>query len=140
MLFVSNLRIMVCGSIGSGGIEEIRRLCSFLHDKGFDIVNHIDEKEMDYSDVKDFRNKKKLSHEIVEHDLTYVRQADILIILPSIPSSGTAIEMYVGKKEGKKIILLTKDPVPTPWLVDFSDHIVSNQEELLQLLYSIQGH
>jgi hypothetical protein len=129
---------MVCGAIGLGGINKIRQLYFFLRDEGFEIINHTDVKEMDYSGVRDFRDKKNLSRKIVQHDLRYVKQSDVIVILPDIPSHGTAIEMFVGKKEGTKIILLTKKPIPTPWLVNFSDHIVSNKNELVKLLHKIQ--
>ena len=130
---------MVCGSIGYGGINKIRKLYSFLRNEGFEVLDHIENKGMDYSDVKDFRDKKELSREIVEHDLTHVKEADILVVLADTPSQGTAIEAFVGKKEGKKIILLVKDPMPSPWLVNFSDYIVSNQKELVELLHKIHS-
>jgi len=130
---------MVCGSIGYGGINEIRKLYSFLRNEGFDVLDHIKDKKMDYSNIKDFRNKIELSRKIVRYDLTYVKKADILVLLADTPSHGTAIEMFVGKSECKKIVLLAKDPVPTPWLVNFSDYIVSNQKQLAALLHKIHS-
>jgi len=64
---------MVCGSIGYGGIDEIGRLYSFLLKEGFGIVDHLVSKGADYSDIKDFRDKKELSHQIVNHDLEWLR-------------------------------------------------------------------
>ncbi|HLC24487.1 MAG TPA: hypothetical protein VJJ25_02530 [Nitrosopumilaceae archaeon] len=139
LLYVLSLRIMVCGSIGYGGINEIRKLYSFLRNEGFDVLDHIKDKKMDYSNIKDFRNKIELSRKIVRYDLTYVKKADILVLLADTPSHGTAIEMFVGKSECKKIVLLAKDPVPTPWLVNFSDYIVSNQKQLAALLHKIHS-
>ncbi len=52
---------MVCGSIGYGGVEKIRRLYAVLTEKGFDAINHLLEKDMDYSHTYDFRDKLKLS-------------------------------------------------------------------------------
>ena len=52
---------MVCGSIGYGGIEKIRRLYAVLTERGFDSINHLLEKDMDYSHIYDFRDKLKLS-------------------------------------------------------------------------------
>jgi nucleoside 2-deoxyribosyltransferase len=130
---------MVCGSIGYGEIDKIRKLYSFLRNEGFEVLDHIENKRMDYSDVKDFRDKKELSREIVKHDLMHVKKADILVVLADTHSQGTAIEAFVGKKEGKKIILLAKDPISSPWLVNFSDYIVSNQKELVELLHEIHS-
>jgi hypothetical protein len=129
---------MVCGSIGYGGIDDVRRFYTLLYTEGFDIVDHIVGKGMDYSDIKDFRNKKELSRQIVNHDLEYVKKADVLVVLASMPSYGAAIEMFVAKNSGKKIILLAKDPVPTPWSINFSDYVVTTEEELIKLLWDLK--
>jgi hypothetical protein len=109
-----------------------------LDTEGFDIVDHIVGKGMDYSGIKDFRNKKELSREIVNYDLEYVKKADVLVVLASMPSYGAAIEMFVAKNSGKKIVLLAKDPVPTPWSINFSDYIVATVEELIKLLWDLK--
>ena len=125
---------MVCGSIGYGGINEIRRLYALLREKGYDIVDHLIEKGMDYSDINDFRDKKELSHEIIKHDLEYVNKSDIIIVLANSPSYGTAMEMLIAKEGGKKVIVLAKDPIPSPWPINFSDFIVKDESELIKLL------
>lgn len=125
---------MICGSIGYGGVNEIRRLYALLREKGYDIVDHLIEKGMDYSDINDFRDKKELSHEIVKHDLEYVNKSDIIIVVANSPSYGTAMEMLIAKEGGKKVIVLAKDPIPTPWPINFSDFIVKDEFELIKLL------
>jgi len=129
---------MVCGSIGYGGVDEIRRVYSLLHQKGFDIVNHLVHKRMDYSDIGDFRDMKELSQQIVSHDLQYIEKADVIIVVASRPSYGTGIEMYIAKNSNKKLILLANDPVPTPWPVNFSDYVVRNEDGLIMLLEQLR--
>jgi hypothetical protein len=70
--------------------------------------------------------------------LEYVRKADVLVVLANRPSVGTAIEMFVAKNSGKMVILFAKDPIPTPLPVNFSDDIVTSQEELLKLLHKLE--
>lgn len=132
---------MVCGSIGySRGADDIKNMYSFLKNKGFSIVNHTVQKEgMDYSDITDFRNKEDLSREIVNHDLKYIEKTDVIVVIANGPSYGTAIEMFVAKKTGKKVILLAKDPIPTPWPINFSDYRVKNEDELIELLHQLQN-
>ena len=125
---------MICGSIGYGGVNEIRRLYALLREKGYDIVDHLIEKGMDYSDINDFRDKKELSHEIIRHDLEYVNKSDIIIVVANSPSYGTAMEMLIAKEGGKKVIVLAKDPIPSPWPINFSDFIVKDESELIKLL------
>ena len=136
------LKIMVCGSIGynRAGASDITKLYSFLQNKGFSIVNHIKQREsMDYSDIIDFRDKKELSHKIVSHDLQYIEKADIIVVIANGASYGTSIEMFVANNFGKQIILLAKESVPSPWPINFSDYIVKSENELIQLLYQLQG-
>ena len=129
---------MVCGSIGFNrkGAGDIRNMYSFLQNKGFSVVNHIvqQKQSMDYSDIIDFRDKKDEACKIVNYDLQYIEKADIIVVIVNGASYGTAIEMFVAKNIGKKIILLAKDAVPTPWPINFSDYIVKNEEELIRLL------
>ena len=40
------MKIMVCASIGYGGINKIRELYSKLSKAGFEVLNHIDEKQI----------------------------------------------------------------------------------------------
>ena len=131
------MKIMVCGSIGFGGIETIREFYDWLKNQGYDVINHIESENMDYSHIKDFRNELELSKKIVEHDLEFIKQADILVVLGDSPSFGTAIESFVAKNEGKKIILFSPNPLPTPWPLFFSDFHVKSKEELLDTLKNI---
>ena len=133
---------MVCGSIGySRRAHDIEDMYTFLQSKGFSIVDHIVRKEegMDYSNVMDFRNKLDLSRKIVEYDLEYVKKADVIVVIANEPSYGTAIEVFFAKKSGKKVILLAKDPVPTPWPINFSDYIVKDEDQLIELLHQLQN-
>jgi nucleoside 2-deoxyribosyltransferase len=129
---------MVCGSIGYGGVDKIRRMYAALHQKGFDIVDHLVHKGMDYSDIRDFRDKKELSQQIVSHDLQFMEKADVIVVVADRPSYGTGIEMYIAKNSNKKVILLANDPVPTPWPVNFSDYVVGNEDELIMLLEELR--
>ncbi|MGC1929568.1 MAG: hypothetical protein WA667_11380, partial [Candidatus Nitrosopolaris sp.] len=126
------MKIMVSGSIGYDGINEIRQLYSFLVKEGFGMVDHLVSKGMDYSDIKDFRDQKDLSHQIVNHDLEFIKKTDVLVVLANRPSYGTGIEMSIAKNSGKRVILFAKEPVPTPWPVNFSDCIVTSEQELVK--------
>jgi hypothetical protein len=132
------MRIMVCGSIGYGGVGEIRQLYLFLRDKGFDTIDHIMSKGMDYSEIEDFRNNKDLSYQIISHDMEFIYKTDVLVVLANKPSYGTGIEMYMAKNSGKRVILFAKTPVPTPWPVNFSDEIVTSEQELIKSLSELQ--
>jgi nucleoside 2-deoxyribosyltransferase len=132
------MRIIVCGSIGYGGVNDIRDFYSKLREKGFNVLNHVEDRGMDYSDIKDFRNRMKLSREIVRHDLSHVKKADTVVVLANKPSYGTAIEMYFAKELGKKIIFFAPKPIPTPWPLTFSDYVVKTEKELYKTLEKLK--
>ena len=134
------MKIMVCGSIGHGGIGDIRYFQSLLKKEGFDIIDHISAEGMDYSDTRDFRDKKDFSFKIVNHDLEYVKESDVLVVLANRPSFGTAIEMFVAKNSGKPVLLFAKESVPTPWPVNFSDYTVTAEQELITLLRQLETY
>ncbi|MCL4517999.1 MAG: hypothetical protein M1587_02250 [Thaumarchaeota archaeon] len=132
------MRIMVCGSIGYGGIDKIRRVYSVLKSRGFETVDHFREGSMDYSNMRDFRRRKKLSNKIVSNDLKFVKGADVIVVLADSPSYGTAIEMFVAKQSRKKVILLARRPVPTPWPIAFADYVVYSESRLFELLREME--
>jgi nucleoside 2-deoxyribosyltransferase len=130
---------MVCGSIGRRGTQKIKSLYAFIRRNGFATLDHLSAHEMDYTYIKDFRTKRELAHKIVEHDLEFVRKADILIAIYDAPSHGTGIEMFVAKNLGKHVILFAPQPVPTPWPIHFSSFVISNKRELVRLLKRLQS-
>lgn len=138
LMILTSMKVMVCGSIGYGGVYDIQKLYKYIQNAGFEVLDHIKEKGMDYSDIKDFRDKKKLSKEIIEHDLNYVTKADVLVVIMNKPSYGTAIEMVKAKEAGKTIVLFSPRSIPTPWPIYFSDYVVSNNEEMIEILTDIK--
>jgi hypothetical protein len=124
------VRIMVCGPVGDAGPRKIEKMERFLRKRGFEVTGQFGISRRDYSDIGDFSTRKKLSDIIVKGDLKLVRKADVLVVLPT-PSFGAAIEMYVGKKLGKKIILFTEKPMPSPWPVYFSDFVATSRKSLI---------
>ena len=48
------------------------------------------------------------------------------------------IEMAKAKEAGKTIILYSPEPIPTPWPIHFSDHVVSSHEEMIEILSNLK--
>lgn len=101
------------------------------------MADHILHTGTDYSH-KDFREKQDLSSKIVNSDLKY-ENSDAIVAIANSPSYGTAIEIFVAKNLGKKIILFAKGPVPTPWPVYFSDHIATSEDQLYGILRNLDS-
>ena len=104
------MKIMVCGPIGYGGIDQVIETYLFLRNQGFVIVDNVVSKCMDYSRIKDFRNRKALSHRIVSIQLGAYKKTDILFVLSTRPSYGAGIEAYIARNSGKHVILFAKSP------------------------------
>ena len=131
------MKIMVCGPIAYGDIKRIKELQKFLKEKGFEVIDQFQRKEMDYSNIKDFRDKRELARKIVENDLKFVGECDIIVAICDEPSFGTAIEIYHARRLGKKIVILNEHAQPSPWPVAFSDQVVRSLEELVEAMLKL---
>ena len=134
------MKIMVCGSIGYGGIDELRDLQGELVENGFDVVDHLDD-SMDYSHVEDFRERPELCESIIDHDFGYVDEADVIVALIGKPSYGTAMEIFRAQQLGKTIFSYCPESVASPWPLHFSDAVFSEKDALydqLQQIYTVE--
>ncbi|MEM3437551.1 MAG: nucleoside 2-deoxyribosyltransferase [Nitrososphaerales archaeon] len=131
------MKIIVCGAIVNKGISKIRKVQSLLKEKGFHVIDQIS--DGDYSKIKDFRDKKNLAEEIVKHDLDFIKKSDIVVALIDKPSFGVAMEIYFAKAISKKVIIMSKKSVPSPWPIAFSDKIVRDEEQLMLALRELQS-
>lgn len=131
------MKIIVCGPIAYGSIRRIRSLQKILEQEKFDVIDQFYSKEMDYSDIKDFRDNKKLAEKIVLNDLSFIEKSDLIIAICDQPSFGTAIEMYYAKQLGKMVIVLNEVEQPSPWPIAFADIIVKDITSLLNVLKTI---
>ena len=129
------MKVMVCGSIGmKNTIKQINTLYAFLQENGFEILDHLKFKDMDYSKIKDFSNNPKLCKKIVHHDLDFVTKSDVVVVLIDNPSFGTAIELFLAYQQNKLVILYGKKSVASPWPLFFSHKLAENQAQLLGIL------
>ncbi len=131
------MKILVCGPMAYGSIERIRRLQKILEQEMFEVVDQFQSKEMDYSNVKDFRDNKELAEKIVLNDLSFIEKSDIIVAICDQPSFGTAVEIYYAKMLGKRVIVLNEIEQPSPWPIAFADVIVKDMSTLLDILKNL---
>lgn len=132
------MKIMVCGSIGYGGLDKIKKTQSFLKKHGFTVIDQTN-KDSGLARFKDFRDEIKLAEKIVKSDLSFVKKSDIIVAITDTPSYGTAMEIFAAKKSGKKIVILCEKKIHTPWPIAFSDHTVKSKKELIKCLKSLSA-
>jgi 7-cyano-7-deazaguanine reductase len=129
------VRVMVCGSIGYGYAEEIKRIQRLLRDHGYEVL---DQFGWDYTHVEDFRDKPDLCGEIVRRDLELCEKADVIVLIAHNPSFGAMAEIILSSLKGKKIIAFCPKKVKSPWPIYFADVIVKSEDELVEALKSIK--
>jgi len=129
------MKVFVAGAVAGGGAEEIRELQEFLRKSGFEVVNQL---EIDYSNVEDFRDKAELVREIVESDLRMCEEADVVVLVASKPSFGAMAEAVVSSIKGKPVITFAPEKLPSPWPIYFSQTVVKSKSELVEVLKSIE--
>ena len=82
-----------------------------------------------FNQVKKIEWRRAKILELKSQGLEQRERAQILHVSPASITSDL---------HGKKIILLAKDAVPTPWPVHFSDYIVGSENELFELLNNLE--
>lgn len=131
------MKIIVCGSVGYGGIEKIKSLQEFLREEGHEVIDQFE--NADYSYVDDFRYKDDLCKKIVSRDMSLIDEADILILIADNPSFGSAIEAYKFSMSGKAVIAYAGDKVRSPWSIFFAQKVCGSKEELINVIKSFEG-
>ncbi|RLI80491.1 hypothetical protein DRP05_00530 [Archaeoglobales archaeon] len=126
------MKVIVCGSVGYGGIEKIKKLQEFLMKEGYDVIDQFE--KADYSYVDDFRDKMELCEKIVKTDMRLIEEADVLILISDISSFGSAIEAYRFSMSGKPVITYAESKVRSPWSLFFAQKVCKNVDELIEAL------
>lgn len=130
------MKIIVCGSVGYGGMDKIRELQDFLRKKGFVVIDQFE--NADYSYVEDFRENPELCRKIVEKDLEKVGNADVMVLISDTPSFGSAMEAYEFSISGKPVIAYAEDKAKSPWPLFIAREICRTKEELENAIKKIE--
>ncbi|HID90554.1 TPA: hypothetical protein EYP44_01175 [Candidatus Bathyarchaeota archaeon] len=127
------MRVYVAGSFDTpDDIRRVVRTQGLLREAGIEVLNQLD---VSFIEVRDFRGRAGLARRIVEHDLGLVGRADAVIALADKPSFGTAIEVFFAKHVLKRsVIVLATKPVRSPWVVAFADKVARDEPELVRLV------
>ncbi|MBS7247204.1 MAG: preQ(1) synthase [Candidatus Jordarchaeales archaeon] len=126
------LRVIVCGSVGYGGKEEITRLQARLRLAGYVVVDQFE--DADYSGISDFRDAPELCRNIVLRDLEKCREADVVVLIATRPSFGATVEALLSALRGKPVVAYCPGEVRSPWPLYVSSHVAKTVNELLMIL------
>lgn len=75
-----------------------------------------------------------LPSDFIKRDLKDIDGCDVLIAYLPRLSAGTCMELFYAKLRGKKTITICKIKNPSPWIIEHSDIIVRNFNELKRIL------
>jgi len=118
------MRVYVAGSFSEPrSVKKALGLQAVLRRAGFEVLNQLE--FLDYTQVKDFRDEIDLGKSVLEHDLSLLREADVIFALADEPSFGTGAEVFYAKRIlGKKVVALATEPAKSPWIVTHADKIL----------------
>ncbi|WP_457549898.1 preQ(1) synthase [Archaeoglobus sp.] len=129
------MKVMVCGSIGYGHKDEIRKIQEILRREGLDILDQL---EWDYSHIDDFRDNEEICAEIVRRDLELCEKADVIVLIAKHPSFGAMAEVVVSAMKGKPIVVFCPEKLKSPWPIYFASRVVRSVDELVRALKEIK--
>ncbi len=130
------LRVIVCGSVGYGGKEEILRLQDALRMAGYEVVDQFE--GADYTGIEDFRDFREMCGKIVLWDLERCREADVVVFIATRPSFGATVESFFSALKGKPVVAYCPEEVRSPWPLYISSHTVKTVDELLTVLEGLK--
>ncbi|MEM1718073.1 MAG: preQ(1) synthase [Candidatus Jordarchaeales archaeon] len=126
------LKVLVCGSVGYGGKDEILRLQDVIRSAGYNVIDQF--AGADYGGVDDFRDKPELCREIVTKDIERCREADVIVLIATKPSFGATVEALLSALAGKQVIAYCPEKVRSPWPLYIASAMARSPSELLSLL------
>ena len=88
---------------------------------------------------RDYRGRELepgIAAEIVAGDVEDIKSSDAILVYFDKPSVGTAMEVFYAKHDlGKQVVVIDKSGKPlSPWLLHFSDKVVTTIDEALEAL------
>ena len=86
---------------------------------------------------RDYRGRELepgIAAEIVNGDKEDLQKSDIMIAFCPKPSVGTSMEIYLFWETGGDVLIVHPTLNPSPWLIEHSNRIFSNMDELCQFL------
>jgi len=109
----------------------ITRLCSKF---GYEVIDPwLREKAIYRKDEPCWWSKVPPS-DFVNRDLEDVEKCDILVAYLPRLSAGSCMELFQAKRRGKKVLIVSDMPCISPWIVVHSDAILTNFEQLENVL------
>ena len=115
--------------------KEISDVCEKL---GFDVIDPWNREKVLYKGDERCWWDKVPTFDFVQRDLDDADRCDIMVVyLPKL-SAGACMELFYGKRKGKKIIVVSEIECLSPWIIAHSDMILKNFNQLEETLKRFQ--
>lgn len=132
-------RVFISGPIlgmetEQGYRKTIADICTKL---GFDVIDPWKREKVLYKGGEKCWWTECVPMDFVQRDLDDADRCDIMVVyLPKV-SAGACMELFYANRKGKKIVVVSKMPCLSPWIVVHSDAIVKRFEDLENALKKI---
>lgn len=126
------MKIYLCGPINGCSDDQAMTWREWFKGNGKANWIFVDPTKRDYrgKEAEDYR-------EIVDMDKLDVRSVDVLVVMYTQPSVGTAMEVFYAWTIGKPVVVIDESGKPiSPWLRYHATAIVSNKLQAIEKLRS----
>ena len=76
--------------------------------------------------------------DFIQRDLDDADRCDVMVVYLPIISAGACMEMFYAKQKGKTVIVVSEIKCLSPWIIAYSDKVVTSFDQLTSTLKEIE--
>jgi nucleoside 2-deoxyribosyltransferase len=141
VIIKEQMRVYVAGAFTTlRGIQRVVKLQRALKSMGLEVLNQL--KPFKWRKLYDFKKDRALAKRIVEHDLSLLEKADVIVALADKPSWGVGVEVFYAKiLLRKKVVAIVTKPARSPWVINYADIVLEelNAEKIAESIKALGG-
>jgi nucleoside 2-deoxyribosyltransferase len=75
--------------------------------------------------------------DFIQRDLDDADLCDVMVVYLPILSAGACMELFYAKRQGKKVIVVSKIECLSPWIIAYSDIVLTSFDQLEDALKEV---
>jgi nucleoside 2-deoxyribosyltransferase len=125
-------KVFIAGPIlGMENHQEYRHEITVILDSyGFEVIDPWKREKILYKGDEKCWWDKVPTFEFIQRDLDDAERCDLMVVYLPVLSAGACMELFYAKRQGKKVIIVSKLDCLSPWIIAHSDKILKDIGQL----------
>ena len=105
---------------------------------GFEVIDPWKREQVLYKGDERCWWDKVPTFDFIQRDLDDADRCDVMVVYLPIISAGACMEMFYAKQKGKTVIVISEIKCLSPWIIAYSDKVVTSFDQLTSTLKEIE--